>query len=113
MKYIGGFLFIVESLQYYYLYKQKDDLTLQAIPISVNYTSPNSRINLLFIQLQTVDHLKGIKDISYKFNYVVITDGTVENIMHFSFNNIDNYKNLPIGFTLIDPRSIQDMGFLN
>ncbi|KAN0031176.1 hypothetical protein ACTA71_010257 [Dictyostelium dimigraforme] len=75
--------------------------------------TPNSEINLPSIQLQSVDHLKDIKDISYMFNDVDITDNTVDNIMYFSFNNIEKYKNLPIGFTLIDPRSSQDMELFN
>ncbi|KAN0031171.1 hypothetical protein ACTA71_010252 [Dictyostelium dimigraforme] len=68
-------------------------------------------INLPTIQLRSVDHLKDIKEISYIFNDVNITDKTVENIIYFSFNNIDKYKNLPIGFTLIDPRTLQDIEF--
>ncbi|KAN0031177.1 hypothetical protein ACTA71_010258 [Dictyostelium dimigraforme] len=75
--------------------------------------TPNLRINLPSIQLQSIDHLKDIKDISYLFIDVDITDKTVDNIMYFSFNNIDKYKNLPIGFTLIDPRSLQDMELFN
>ncbi|KAN0031174.1 hypothetical protein ACTA71_010255 [Dictyostelium dimigraforme] len=67
--------------------------------------------NLPTIQLPSVDHLKDITNISYMFNDVNITDKTVENIIYFSFNNIDKYKNLPIGFTLIDPRTLQDIEF--
>ncbi|KAM9980023.1 hypothetical protein ACTFIZ_006278 [Dictyostelium cf. discoideum] len=65
------------------------------------------------IQLKSFDHLKDIKDISFMFNNVDITDQTVDNIIYFSFNNIDNYKNSPIGFRLIDPRTLQDSIFLD
>ncbi|KAN0031175.1 hypothetical protein ACTA71_010256 [Dictyostelium dimigraforme] len=90
------------------------DTTTSFIPNQpFSILKPNSRINFPSIQLQSVDHLKDIKDISYRFNDVDITDKMVENIIYFSFNNIDNYKNLPIGFTLIDPRSLQDMDFFH
>ncbi|KAM9998400.1 hypothetical protein ACTFIY_008047 [Dictyostelium cf. discoideum] len=68
----------------------------------------NTQVILPSIQLKSVDYLKDIKDISYMFNDVDITDQIVDNIICFSFNKIDNYKNLPIGFTLTDPRTLQD-----
>ncbi|KAN0031172.1 hypothetical protein ACTA71_010253 [Dictyostelium dimigraforme] len=71
--------------------------------------NPNLRINFPSVQLQSFDHLKDIKDISYMFNDVNITDKLVDNIIYFSFNNIDSYKNLPIGFRLVDPRSLYDL----
>ncbi|KAM9980022.1 hypothetical protein ACTFIZ_006277 [Dictyostelium cf. discoideum] len=87
-----------------------------------SYYSPDRKSSILSktiqvilpsIQLKSFDHLKDIKDISFMFNDVDITDQTVDNIMYFSFNNIDNYKNLPIGFTLTDPRTLQDSDFIN
>ncbi|KAM9959831.1 hypothetical protein ACTFIR_000932 [Dictyostelium discoideum] len=65
------------------------------------------------IQLKSVEYLKDIKDISFMFNDVDIVDQTVDNIIYFSFNNIDNYKNSSIAFTLIDPRTLQDSNFIN
>ncbi|KAM9959827.1 hypothetical protein ACTFIR_000928 [Dictyostelium discoideum] len=71
----------------------------------------NIQVILPSIQLKSVDHLKDIKDIYFMFSDVDITDQIVDNIIYFSFNNIDNYKNLPIGFTLMDPRTLQDSDF--
>ncbi|KAK5584904.1 hypothetical protein RB653_006522 [Dictyostelium firmibasis] len=79
------------------------------MPFSTLY--PNKKLTLPSLQLLSVEHLKDIKDISYLINDVDITNRTVDNIMYFSFNNIDNYKSLPIGFTLIDPRTLRDMNF--
>ncbi|EAL66213.1 hypothetical protein DDB_G0282707 [Dictyostelium discoideum AX4] len=80
-----------------------------------DYSILSHTIQVIFpsIQLKSVDHLKDIKDISFMFNDVDITDQIVDNIIYFSFNNIDNYKNLPIGFTLTDPRTLQDSDFIN
>ncbi|KAM9998402.1 hypothetical protein ACTFIY_008049 [Dictyostelium cf. discoideum] len=80
-----------------------------------DYSILSHTIQVVFpsIQLKSVDYLKDIKDISYMFNDVDITDQIVDNIIYFSFNNISNYKNLPIGFTLTDPRTLQDSDFIN
>ncbi|EAL66264.1 hypothetical protein DDB_G0282809 [Dictyostelium discoideum AX4] len=95
---------------YFYNHLDKSSLFNQNQPFSIE--TPNLRINLPTIE-QNVNYLKDVKDISFMFNDVDITDQIVDNIMYFSFNNIDNYKNLPIRFTLIDPRTLQDSDFYN
>ncbi|KAN0008830.1 hypothetical protein ACTFIU_009496 [Dictyostelium citrinum] len=79
----------------------------------ISIDTPNARIGFPSIQLQSFEHLKDIKDISFLFNEVNVTDQTVDNIIYFGFNNIEKYKNLPIGFTLVDPRTLQDGQLFN
>ncbi|KAN0053022.1 hypothetical protein ACTA71_012503 [Dictyostelium dimigraforme] len=64
------------------------------------------------IQLNdTVNYNRDIKDISFKFNNVHVTNQSVDNIMYFTFDNIENYKDLSIGFSLTDPKSLKDINF--
>ncbi|KAM9984676.1 hypothetical protein ACTFIY_009108 [Dictyostelium cf. discoideum] len=72
-------------------------------------TNPYQTILLPEIKLNdTVNYYKDIKDISFLFNNVHVTNQSVDNTMYFMFDNIENYKNLAIGFTLTDPKSLKD-----
>ncbi|KAN0008832.1 hypothetical protein ACTFIU_009498 [Dictyostelium citrinum] len=68
--------------------------------------------NFPSIDLIGYNYLKDIKNISFYVNDIDISNTTVDNMIYFSFDNLDNYKNLPtIGFTLIDPKSLRDINF--
>ncbi|KAN0031158.1 hypothetical protein ACTA71_010239 [Dictyostelium dimigraforme] len=113
----GIFELLCDTVKYdpnpnwFHLYNHIGKSTTFKLDQPYSISTPNLRINLPTIQLKSVEHLKDIKNISYMFNDVDITDKTVDNIMYFSFNNINNYKNLPIGLALMDPRTLQDTEF--
>ncbi|KAM9970805.1 hypothetical protein ACTFIR_002669 [Dictyostelium discoideum] len=58
-----------------------------------------------------INFYNDIKDITFKFNNVHITNQSVDNILYFTFDNIENYKDLSIGFSLNDPKSLKDMNY--
>ncbi|KAK5575300.1 hypothetical protein RB653_010558 [Dictyostelium firmibasis] len=80
------------------------------LPFSIS--DINQTILLPQIELNSpVNYYRDIKDISFMFNNVHVTNQSVDNIMYFTFDNINNYKNLSIGFTLTDPKSLKDINY--
>ncbi|KAM9952192.1 hypothetical protein ACTFIT_002884 [Dictyostelium discoideum] len=76
-------------------------------PFSI--TNPDQIMILPGIQLNnTVNYYKDLKNISFLFNNVHVTNQSVDNIMYFTFDNIENYKNLAIGFSLSEPKTLKD-----
>ncbi|KAN0025636.1 hypothetical protein ACTFIU_008516 [Dictyostelium citrinum] len=76
-------------------------------PFSI--TNPDQILVLPEIKLNSsLNYYKDIKDISFLYNNVHVTNQSVDNIMYFTFDNIENYKNLAIGFSLTDPKSLKD-----
>ncbi|KAN0031157.1 hypothetical protein ACTA71_010238 [Dictyostelium dimigraforme] len=70
-----------------------------------------TKFNFPSINLSSYNYLNDINNISFYLNDIDISNKTVDNIIYFGFNNLDNYKNLSIGFTLTDPKSLRDINF--
>ncbi|KAN0008779.1 hypothetical protein ACTFIU_002072 [Dictyostelium citrinum] len=78
-----------------------------------NIGSEISKLQYPSITLKNYNYLNDLVNVSFLYNDIDITDQPVDNIMFFSFNNIDDYKNLSIGFYLTDQKSLKDIGFEN
>ncbi|KAK5579904.1 hypothetical protein RB653_009592 [Dictyostelium firmibasis] len=65
------------------------------------------------IKLKNNNYLNDITNVSFLYNDIDMTDQPIDNIMFFSFKNIDDYRDLSIGFYLTDQKSLKDIGFEN
>ncbi|KAN0019022.1 hypothetical protein ACTFIU_002224 [Dictyostelium citrinum] len=97
----------VFSIENYYDVSQT---YIPTFPFSI--TNPDQTLALPEIKLSDkINFYSDIKDITFKFNNVHVTNQSVDNIMYFTFNNIENYKDLSIGFSLNDPKTLKDINY--
>ncbi|EAL61953.1 hypothetical protein DDB_G0291045 [Dictyostelium discoideum AX4] len=68
---------------------------------------------ILHIKNHYYNYLNDLVQVSFLYNDIDITDQSVDNIMFFTFNNIEDYKDLSIGFYLTDEKSLKDIRFEN
>ncbi|KAM9980024.1 hypothetical protein ACTFIZ_006279 [Dictyostelium cf. discoideum] len=98
-------IIIKNNIELYNTIKFENSFTLNNLSKKFNFPSINLNYN----------YLNDIKNISFYVNDIDIVDKTVDNIIYFSFDNNNlnlNYtKDLIIGFTLIDPKSLRDINF--
>ncbi|EAL61944.1 hypothetical protein DDB_G0291027 [Dictyostelium discoideum AX4] len=72
-----------------------------------------SKLTYPSINLKNYNYLNDLVQVSFLYNDIDITDQSVDNIMFFTFNNIEDYKDLSIGFYLTDEKSLNDIRFEN
>ncbi|KAM9994761.1 hypothetical protein ACTFIY_000949 [Dictyostelium cf. discoideum] len=72
-----------------------------------------SKLTYPSINLKNYNYLNDLVQVSFLYNDIDITDQSVDNIMFFTFNNIEDYKDLSIGFYLTDEKSLKDIRFEN
>ncbi|KAM9994060.1 hypothetical protein ACTFIZ_012022 [Dictyostelium cf. discoideum] len=72
-----------------------------------------SKLTYPRINLKNYNYLNDFVQVSFLYNDIDITDQSVDNIMFFTFNNIEDYKELSIGFYLTDQKSLNDIRFEN
>ncbi|KAM9957208.1 hypothetical protein ACTFIW_008949 [Dictyostelium discoideum] len=72
-----------------------------------------SKLTYPSIDLKNYNYLNDLVQVSFLYNDIDVTDQSVDNIMFFTFNNIEDYKDLSIGFYLTDEKSLNDIRFEN
>ncbi|KAN0042657.1 hypothetical protein ACTA71_011467 [Dictyostelium dimigraforme] len=77
-------------------------------PLSIK--DPNKRFQLPSIEFNEFN-FEDLVNITFLYNNIDITNQTVSNIMYFNFTNINNYKDMAIGFSLMDPKTLADNEF--
>ncbi|KAM9979065.1 hypothetical protein ACTFIZ_000412 [Dictyostelium cf. discoideum] len=80
-------------------------------PFSIE--SPTKTFQLPFIKLNNNQRniLKDLINVKFLYDTIDVTNQTGSNILYFNFTNSDNYKNLPIAFSLIDAKTLNDNNF--
>ncbi|KAN0042456.1 hypothetical protein ACTFIV_005021 [Dictyostelium citrinum] len=81
---------------------------LSGTPISLD--NPNKRYQLPTIGFNEFN-FEDLVNITFLYNNVHVTNQSVSNIMYFNFTNISNYKDISIGFSLMDPKTLADNQF--
>ncbi|KAN0042455.1 hypothetical protein ACTFIV_005020 [Dictyostelium citrinum] len=87
-------------------------LTYSGIASLYKIGLPISFINQKSFQLPSVEinefNFEDLVNITFLYNNVHVTNQSVSNIIYFNFTNISNYKDLSIGFSLMDPKTLVD-----
>ncbi|KAM9952495.1 hypothetical protein ACTFIT_003205 [Dictyostelium discoideum] len=80
-------------------------------PFSIE--SPTKTFELPFIKLNNNQNniLKDLVNVTFLYDTIDVTNQVGSNILYFNFTNSDNYKNLPIAFSLIDAKTLSDNNF--
>ncbi|KAN0042654.1 hypothetical protein ACTA71_011464 [Dictyostelium dimigraforme] len=80
-----------------------------------NFDSPFSLENKNSMELPSVEvnefNFEDLVNITFLYNNVHVTNQSVSNIIYFNFTNINKYRDLTIGFSLMDPKTLSDNQF--
>ncbi|KAN0042648.1 hypothetical protein ACTA71_011457 [Dictyostelium dimigraforme] len=65
-----------------------------------------------FPSLETKEfNFEDLVNITFLYKNVDVTNQSISNIFYFNFTNINRYRNLSIGFSLMDPKTLADSQF--